>query len=126
MSNLSNDNKQQDSKKNLEFWNFTEEGLKFWEKTAFQTSFPAGKLAKSEEMIKINETLKKRLEFFKSSSCYNYLDCYYDYYIKTYNSKTEEIMEKNWDTSFKCLKLFTYCWELEQKEIQNKETMNDF
>lgn len=119
-----NNQPHQDEKKNLEFWNFSEDGLKFWENTAFESSYPLGKIAKIEEMKKISETLKNRLQFFKDSSCYNYLDCYYDYFLKTYNSKTEENVQKNYNISFQCLKLFTYCWELEQKEI-HKQNMTD-
>ena len=112
-------------KENLEFWNFTDEGLRFCEKTAFETSFPQGKLATSDEMKSINETLTKRLQNFKNSSCYSYLDCYYDYYIKTQNSKTDEDIEKNFDYSLKCLKLFTFCWEIEREEKIKQGSMEN-
>jgi hypothetical protein len=112
--NTKNEKQPQDYKKDLEFWNFSEEGLKFWEKTAFETSFPSGKVANTDEMRRIHDTLKNRMQIFNNSSCYNYLDCYYNYYLKTYNSRTDEEIDKNSDYSFQCLKLFTYCWELEQ------------
>jgi hypothetical protein len=120
MSNISDNSNQkdskQDNKKDLEFWNFTEEGLNFSARSAFQSSFPDGKLASYEEMNKIHQTLKNRMQILKNSSCYNYLECYYDFYLKTYNSKNEDQMEKNFDYSMKCLKLYTFCSEFEKEE----------
>ncbi len=113
------------SEKNLEFWNFTEEGIVLEDKSAFKSTYPDGKVASHEEMNKINETLKRRLQFFKNSSCYNYLDCYYDYYLKTLNSKNEETMDKNCDYSLQCLKLFTFCWEIEQEEKGEDKSSGD-
>jgi len=114
--NSNNKDSNHDNKKDLEFWNFTEEGLNFSDRSAFQSSFPDGKLASYEEMKKIHQTLKNRMQIFKNSSCYNYLECFYDFYLKTYNSKNDEQMEKNYDLSMKCLKLYTFCWEFEKEE----------
>jgi hypothetical protein len=101
--------------KNLDFWDF--ESVKDPNKIVQKKSlFPQDREVTKKEMEFVKNKLKQRLLRFQDSSCFNYLDAYYNFYLKTYNSKSNEDLNKNFDLSIKCLKLFTYCFEIEQEE----------
>lgn len=97
-------------KKQLGFWRFGEDA-----KIDVQSPFPKNEILSSKEMHRVNEKLYNRLLKYKNSSCFNYLQGYYDFYTKAYNSKTEYEVIEHSNNATSSLKLFTLCHEKEKE-----------
>lgn len=102
-------------KRELGFWRFDEK-----EVIVFDTPFPKDRTVSSKEMEFVNQKLFNRISKYKNSSCFNYLQGYHDFYIKTIDSKNNEELEHNSNNSMLCLKLFALCYQHEEKpNMQN-------
>jgi hypothetical protein len=114
MSGLEN-NDTTDNRKSLDFWDF--EALKDPSKQIERKSpFPTDRLVTRKEMDFYFEKLWGRISKYKDNKCFHFLEGYYNFTKETYESGSVEEAAKSFDRSHMCLKLFTYCWELDKKE----------
>lgn len=104
--------------KNLSFWQF---GDKHEEVETSQ--LPYDRLVSSKEMQYMNDRLYARMSKYKDSSCYIFLEEYYDIYLSVQKVKKHKEIENNMKTGLKWLKLFTYCYEMENKMKKQNNNM---
>ena len=76
-------------------------------------------LLSNREMQFNNDKLYARLSKYKNSSCYHFLQSFYDFYLLSVNSKNEKSLDTNYNNAVTCLKLFSYCWEDEYRMNEN-------
>ncbi len=106
------------NEKFLDFWDF--EAIRDPSKEVLKKSqFPVDREVPNKEMNFYFDKLYKRIEKFKDNKCYHLLEAYYINSKKVFESKKATDMAINYDNANTCLKLFTYCWELDKIENQN-------
>jgi hypothetical protein len=105
-------------KKELYFWSFLDEKADS-NKIEHTNPFP-DKYVSNSQMRHYHNKLLNRIQYYEQSTCFNYLRAYYDYYLKTYSSKTPLEAGNNFNNSMRSLKMFTFCYEMEQELNEGK------
>jgi hypothetical protein len=77
------------------------------------------RLLTRKEMEFINHKLYTKIMKYKDSSCFNFLENYYDYYLKVLNSGKDDDIIDNYNNSMNNLKFFTFCYEKNENKNKN-------
>ncbi len=98
--------------KDLFFWNFLNGNDKDRDDVKYEDPFPK-QYVSSKQMEFYTNKLHDRIQFYSTSECKNYLDKFYDYYMKTYNSSNKNELKENETKAERYLRLFSICYEVE-------------